>query len=196
MRSPKRSRSARALGPPLAFAMAIGSVAGPAAAKDDLLGKDFESFTGIPKSAAHEVAENELGGYRGMAGGDIFFQVVFTGLVDLGSGRTIASLGVNAALGGQSDSITLPGSPAMNVAGNGGGGATVTNTATGDSTLIQSQAAIGGNAFQGANGFFLIGQSPGTNTIQDLHLTVNIGFITPTPAQFANLQNFIATLGH
>src|SRR5512143_1055741 len=99
---PSRHRSANALGLLLAFITAMASMARPAAAEhDDLLGADFEAFTGIPKASAHEIADAELNSYRGMAG-ILFFQVALTGLVDL-NGNVIANLNVNAGLGGASD---------------------------------------------------------------------------------------------
>ena len=179
----------RALCALLVLVTAMGPLARTAAAKDDLLGRDFEAFTGIPRESAHEIADTELDGYRGMAG-ILFFQVALTGLVDL-NGNVFANLNVNAALGGQSGSITLPGTNAtgpLKVAPTSTGGATVTPQ-SGTPFLVQADI---GSSFNNASGIFQIGQIPGNNNTLMTRLDINVAFVTATPQLISSLQNQIS----
>jgi hypothetical protein len=196
MRASRQHRSADALSLLLAFVTTMASsMARPAAAKEgDLLGTDFEAFTGIPKASAHEIPDAELDTYRGMAG-ILFFQVALTGLVDL-NGNVIANLNVNTGLGGESDTVSLPGTSSgqpVTLQGNGAGGATVT-PAGGTPFLVQ--ASIGSDAFQNSNGIFQISQIPGNNNSVITQLTVNVGFVQATPQVLNQIQNVIGTLRH
>ncbi len=165
----------------------------------DLLGAGFERFTGIPRSAARELSNDELDDLRGGFLG-FFFEVTFSGFVQPG-GVMDANLTVDAGLadasGGQVGNLTfgsgggtgpvvagarVPGSPSV----------LVTNPTTGESFRVG--AFIDGNAFAGANAIAQISQVPGNfNDIRQA-LVINLAVLNVRDTDVAALSNRLTTL--
>jgi hypothetical protein len=175
MRRSGRSKSAKWLVTVLATGL-IGSLMPRGVLATDFFGTDFEKFTGIPAEAAEELVDKELdelrGGYLGF-----FFQVTFTAFAET-QGVTSADLDVDVHFGDQSGTLSFEG-PGT---GSGTGGTPVAEgSVVGPSATVNGtngqpfliQATIG-EAFQGANGVFQIGQIPGNenNLAQSLYINL------------------------
>jgi hypothetical protein len=137
----------------------------PALAEPDLLGEEFEAFTGIPREAAVPLSDDELDGLRGRYF-EVFFGVEFFGHVNSQDGVLGTTLDVNVnffdpATGAiQTGSLVFPDSGAPTtvsapaaIGPNGTTTANATNPITGDvfrlsNTISNSLGGGGGGSAQ------------------------------------------------
>ena len=173
------------------------AIAQPVWAEDDFFGEDFESFTGVASTEAREISDGDLdelrGGYAGEPLG-FWFTVVFAGEVDM-DGATHGSLDVNAGFNGENGGFSLQnddGTPAVVEGGALRGSAVVVRDAsTGDALRL---AAVAGDAFDGAKGFFQITQVPGDGNNIATGLSINIAILEATDQNVDMVRNRLLTV--
>jgi len=187
------SRARPALVASLIWGLSISTIPGRTSA-EDLLGADFESFTGIPAEAVQAIPDAELDQLRGTYLG-FYFSVTLSGMVEMG-GAVDASLSVTAGLGDQTGGLAFhTDSPTGGAGGgpaSGGPSVTVTNGATGEAFRIQ--AGIGNGAFGGAQGVFQISQVPGDNNAVAQRMIINLAIIQTPDSGVAAVRDALRPL--
>lgn len=193
MRKQSSSRAKRMLVASLIGGLTLSAVPGRVSA-EDLLGDDFESFTGIPAGAVQAIADAELDELRGTYLG-FYFSVTLSGMVEMG-GAVDASLTVNAGLGDQTGGLAFhTDSPTGGAGGGPAAGSpavTVTNGATGEAFRIQ--AGIANGAFNGSQGVFQISQVPGSNNSVAQRMIVNLAIIQTPDSGVAAVRDALRPL--
>ncbi len=158
----------------------------------DLLGQDFEEYTGIPRDAVAALDDTELDDLRGRFLG-FFFSVHFEGFVGL-DGATQANLNVNAGLGNQNGgfSLTGPGTGGTVTGSVGPAGTAVVSGPGGEQ--INVSATIANSAFSGGNIIAQVNQVPGNQNVVANGMTILLTVINAPPGGGPAAASAIAPL--
>lgn len=162
--------------------------AGPIGA-EGLLGEGFEAFTGVPAEAAAAIPEEEMDELRGGFLG-FYFSVYLTGYADT-EGAVDGSLEVNANFGSESGTLVFDadpdttGTPVAEGGTLGGPAVTVADQVTGEVFRVQ---AVVGDAFNGAQGAFLLTQSPGNGNQIGQAMILNLAILEATESNVSAIQ--------
>jgi len=162
---------------------------------EDLLGADFEAFTGIPAAAAEPIDEEEMDDLRGGFLG-FYFSVFFSAVADT-EGSVDGTLEVNANFGTESGTLSFDGdpstsgTPAAEGGTLGGPAVTVADQVTGEVFRVQS---VIGDAFNGAQGAFQITQSPGNGNDIGQTMILNLAILEATESNLSAVQGRLDSL--
>jgi hypothetical protein len=181
----------------LALALAFGTRAGA----EDLLGEEFEAFTGIPSAAAEPLEEAELDGLRGRYL-KVFFSVELAGVFE-SAGVLDARLDVNVGFqpvqGGeaQTGSLSFPNSGAPpGTAGPaalpGTTEATVTDPVTGEAFRVA--AIVDNGSFNNSNVVAQISQIPGNGNVVQQALVIRLAVIDVQESDLPSVEGRLNSL--
>lgn len=180
----------------LAAALVVGVLLGASPVRaNELLGDDFEAFTGIPAEAAEAIDDAELNALRGGFLG-FYFSVFFSAVADT-EGTVDGTLQVDANFGTESGTLSFDGDPAASgtpaVEGGtlGGPAVTVADQVTGEVFRIQS---VIGDAFNGAQGAFQISQTPGNGNSIGQTMILNLAILEATDTNLSAIQGRLDSL--
>lgn len=161
----------------------------------ELLGGEFEAFTGIPEEDAQAIGDDEMEDLRG---GFLGFYFSLTGFAEA-DGAVHSQLDVNVTFGSQEGSLFFESQPGDGALAEGGGvdgfqgGPSVAAVDPVTGELFRVQTLIH-DSFNGASGAFQIQQNAGNGVAQSQGLILNLLILQATDANMGAVQSRLDSL--